>query len=261
MKILPLAVRSRTSSPWRSSVVFLKKMHLTVTALLAFVVTFGISSVWFPKATTVSYIPVEELEQLDELAQVIGKLLDEPESIKNQQIQQLIDQGKYGPFHLLYMDWSIKLANSGTPQPTMNKSFFNRISDSQVNITIPVGIDRVKGLLVATRTIPTLAGLFPSWWTQFMFSLGFTLLLVASVLWLKARKLIHPIDELTQQFTRYRREYETKDIDLPESILRQTDLERRVTILQDLWIKFQSIQEQLSGKEGRVLSCFSCSSE
>ncbi|MGK5091569.1 HAMP domain-containing sensor histidine kinase [Deltaproteobacteria bacterium TL4] len=218
-----------------------------VVTFLVFFIFFFVSEDWFKKQVDVAHIPITDLEQLNVLAQKVGTLLEQPESVKNGEIQQLIDQEAHGPFHLLYLDWQVKLVKTGTKPPQFQHKFFEWVNESEVHLTIPVGINRVKGLLVATRSIPEKSVTNP-YVTRAVFSAGITAFVLSFLMWLKTRKLTLPIDELCQQFTRYRREHETTDIRLPETQKYQTDLERRVAILRELWIKFQSTQDQLATK-------------
>ena len=54
------------------------------------------------------------------------------------------------------------------------------------------------------------------------------------------------IDLLCRQFLRYRRENETQEMEFPTTSRRPNELELRVAVLQDLWMKFQNVQVELT---------------
>ena len=238
---------NRRQDFWGPSMVF-QKMRLAISALILCAAIYLFSSSWFPHSQSPANLSITELEQINILTQEVGRLLERPKHIKNQEIQRLIDEETNGQFSLLYLDWKENLSNSGEQKIQPQKSFFTRPDDSHINLSIPVGLHKVRGVLVVSKDVTQSNAAYPPWLAPLTFSMGVTLFIISIGIWLKARKLTRPIDKLCQQFTKYRREFETKDIDFPDSPERQTVLERRVSVLQDLWIKFQSIQNQLAYK-------------
>ncbi|MBF0279844.1 MAG: HAMP domain-containing histidine kinase [SAR324 cluster bacterium] len=223
----------------------LKKTHLLVLATLFFAVTFSFSFLLFGPASIEPGIPVKTLEQINGLSEAISEILEKKGAEKNTAIQNLIDSGEYGAFHLLYRDWTVKSFKSNEPRPKSNNSFFDKLDESQFSLSVPVGKDHVRGVIVVTRKMPPGESKSSHIAIQILFSLALTYLLLGLIIWIKARVLIKPIDRLCQQFTRYRREQETSEINLPKARLKQSPIERRVEILEDLWSRFQSIQLQL----------------
>ncbi len=226
----------------------LKKSSFILMAGLCFLGVFGLSFLLFERPSTKRVIPVETLNQLNELSRTISDLLEKNEPEKSRTIQELLDGGQFGEFQLLYRDWSIKQYKTGNMEPEPNNIFFDQLENFQFSLAIPVGKHQVKGIIVATRPLILLEHPFGLLLFQTLFSLAATFLILGLVIWNKARVLINPIDRLCQQFTKYRREQETTDINLPRIRLKQSPLERRIEILEDLWSRFFSIQEQLADK-------------
>ncbi len=225
-----------------------KIFNLLLVGFLSSGLVFGFSFLFLKGEPAVSHLPVEDLVAINALADQVSEILEKRESLKNSAIQALIDQETSGQFHLLYRDWKVKLHKSGEVRPKSNNRFFNWIDDTEFSVSVPVGKNEVKGILVVTRTLTVTQP--PSYIMpiRVLFSLAAGGLVVAVLLWLKARSLVKPIDRLCQQFTKYRREQETEDIHLPDAKPHQRPLERRVTILEDLWSRFQFMQGQLSHK-------------
>ncbi len=226
----------------------LKKSSFFLMTGLCFLGVFGLSFLLFERPSSQRVIPAETLNQLNELSQTINELLEKKDPEKSREIQKLLDSGQFGEFQLLYRDWSIKQYKTGSAEPTTNNLFFDQLENFQFSLAIPVGKHQVKGVLVATRPLILMEHPFAHLLLQILFSFAATFLILGLVVWNKIQVLVKPIDRLCQQFTRYRREQETTDIHLPDARLKQSPLERRIEILEDLWSRFQSIQEQLADK-------------
>lgn len=226
----------------------LKKSHLLLLASSFFAVAFASSFLIFDPPSQDAVVPLTTLEQINDLSQSLNEILEQKEPEKSATIQKMIDSGQYGDFKLLYRDWSVKLSKTGRELPQSNNIFFNRVGESEFSIAIPVGKYQVKGVIVATRKISSQEPLLQPLALQILFSFALTFLVLGWIVWIKVRDLVKPIDRLCQQFTKYRREQETSEINLPQPRLKQSPLERRVEILEDLWSRFQSIQEQLADK-------------
>ncbi len=223
----------------------LRKSHLLVLAILIFLATFSFSFLLFERSSIEPGIPTKILAQINLLSQTINDILEKKDPEKNMAIQELIDGGQYGAFHLLYRDWTIKSFKSSDTRPKSSNSFFEQIDDSNFSLAIPVGKNQVKGVIVVTRKMPPPESFSSHIPLQILFSLALTFFLLGLIIRINARVLITPIDRLCQQFTKYRREQETAEINLPKPRLKPRRIERRVEILEDLWSRFQSIQDQL----------------
>lgn len=225
----------------------LRKSHFLALAGFFFTIAFVSSFLIFEDPSKESVIPLETLKQINELAQSVNEILEQKEPDKNLAIQKMIDDGEYGDFQLLYRDWSVKSSKTGTAALEASNAFFQQLGESQFSLAVPVGKYQVKGVIVATREISA-QGQSQPFALQVLFSLALTFLLLGAVVWVKVKDLLKPIDRLCQHFTRYRREQETTEINLPQPRRKQSALERRVEILEDLWERFQSIQWQLADK-------------
>jgi len=235
----------------------LKKFNLLIFSIIIFWLTFGFSFLIVEDSKIKPSVPVALLEEMNRLAEEVNESLEKREGIKNAEIQKLIDEGRYGDFHLLNRVWKVKLYKTGQVRPKTNNAFFNWVGKTEgrptegrpteFSLAVPVGKNEVKGTIIVTHQISSFeksSGLI----VQILFSLAITFLLLAWIHWIKAKTLIRPIDRLCQQFTRYRRENENTDIILPQNREKQNTLERRVDILEDLWDRFQATQRQLADK-------------
>ena len=176
----------------------------------------------------------QEISRVQFASQQVEELLEENKNSK--QINQLLQADDvYHPLDLTYLS---------KRQMQKNSSFFAKSEAPSFHVVIPIGTDQQQGFLVAKQT-KTHTLLMEQLLMQMIFSVSITCLLVAFVIWIKAKMWIKPIEKLCQQFTKYRREYDSKDMQFPQSIQKQNPLERRVSILEELWTQFRAMQEQL----------------
>ncbi|MBF0350220.1 MAG: HAMP domain-containing histidine kinase [SAR324 cluster bacterium] len=225
-----------------------KILRLSGASVILFLIVYGIALQWFPHEELQESLLLQDITELNALAVRIGDLLESPEDVKTREIQQIIESEEFGEMRILYLDWNVKFTSAGADtQPVENKQIY-QVVDDHIILRLPVGRNKIRGLLEVKREIFSPSAAYANWLPPFIFSLGITALAIAGVLWIKARKMTRPIDQLCQAFTRYRREQESSDLTLPRSLPYQTGLERRVSVLHDLWGKFQTVQEQLAGK-------------
>ena len=221
----------------------LKKLPLALLAAIIFAFTLALQLAFFRWEPTPPSLPVPQLTALNQLVQQINQLLDQEEPIKQQAIQELLDQEVQGAVQLLYLDRQIKQSQVSLPDVPPHQ-VFQTLDDSQILLTLPVGLDKVRGLLVVRQKIPSPPP--PDWLAAILLSGAISIAAIALVLWLKTSSTMGQIDLLCRQFVRYRRETETQEMEFPETRNRSTDLELRVAVLQDLWAKFQNMQSQLT---------------
>lgn len=224
----------------------LSKLQLSLLAFFVFLLTFGITSHFFKEERSDAAIPVAEMQRLNQLAEEIDAALSAPGEDRENLVHAIIQQSNH-PVHLSYLDWKVKFSATAIESDS-SKVFFTHLPQSEFQIQVPVGKPRVRGILTATGRLQE--SVVTSHWmvTHVLVSLAVSALIVALFLWLKAQRVIRPIDRLCQEFTRYRREQENQDLNLPSSLRGQAPIERRVAILDDLWLRFQSTQGQLSHK-------------
>lgn len=222
-----------------------RKLHFVWIAGLFFSLVYAASYSFFQEPPQQSGIPPKTLEEINQLSERVSDILEKRESIKNTSIQKMIDEGQNGEFRLLYRDWSVKLHQQGTSKPKTSNTFFTRVGTSEFSLAVPVGKYEVKGVIVVTKKMPTVQEAQSNFLHPLFFSFAITSLFLSLLAWKKARNLTKPIDRLCQQFTKYRRENENSDIELPQVKQKQSPLSRRVDILEDLWSRFQSVQYQL----------------
>ena len=132
----------------------LPKMRLTIIGLIIFALVYWISAYWFPKPEKIAVIPTQELELLTAFALQLAPLLESPDPLQTQEIQKLLENEKSGDTPLRQFHWQVKFSKIGTAPTPGAKSFFEGINDSTVTLTIPLGVNRVKGWLVATKSLP-----------------------------------------------------------------------------------------------------------
>jgi signal transduction histidine kinase len=221
----------------------LKKLPLALLAAVTFAFTLALQLALFSWEPTPPSVPVQQLEDLNQLVEQVSHLLDQEEATKTEAIQELLDRQTQGAVQLLYLDRQVKQASGRATAPAPVQAF-EQLSPSEFTLTLPVGLEKVRGLLVVRQAIPPNPP--PDWLGAMLLSAAIATLGIALVLWLKTTSTMSQIDLLCRQFVRYRRETETEEMQFPETRERSTDLELRVAVLQDLWSKFQNMQSQLT---------------
>ena len=195
----------------------LRKLPLSLLAAVIFALSLSLQLAFFTWEPAQPSLPVSQLTALNKLVQQINQLLGQDEPTKQLAIQDLLDQEVQGAVQLL---------------------------DSQILLTLPVGLDKVRGLLVVRQKVPPPPP--PDWLAAMLLSGAIAVASIALVLWLKTSNTMGQIDLLCRQFLRYRRENETQEMEFPTTSRRPNELELRVAVLQDLWMKFQNVQVELT---------------
>ena len=221
----------------------LRKLPLSLLAAVIFALSLSLQLALFTWEPAQPSLPVSQLTALNKLVQQINQLLGQDEPTKQLAIQDLLDQEVQGAVQLLYLDRQVKQSQVSLPDLPPHQ-VFQPLDDSQILLTLPVGLDKVRGLLVVRQKVPPLPP--PDWLAAMLLSGAIAVASIALVLWLKTSNTMGQIDLLCRQFLRYRRENETQEMEFPTTSRRPNELELRVAVLQDLWMKFQNVQMELT---------------
>ena len=221
----------------------LRKLPLSLLAAVIFALSLSLQLAFFTWEPAQPSLPVSQLTALNKLVQQINQLLGQDEPTKQLAIQDLLDQEVQGAVQLLYLDRQVKQSQVSLPDLPPHQ-VFQPLDDSQILLTLPVGLDKVRGLLVVRQKVPPPPP--PDWLAAMLLSGAIAVASIALVLWLKTSNTMGQIDLLCRQFLRYRRENETQEMEFPTTSRRPNELELRVAVLQDLWMKFQNVQVELT---------------
>ncbi len=218
----------------------LNTVGLILLGLLVFGVTYFASG-WVAPFPSPS-IALEEFDELNQLSNQVGLILEEDERVKNRKIQEILDSGENSATQLLYRDRSVKLTKKGEPE-IRGESIFKVIDRDHLQFMVPVGVDDVQGLILARKNIQhhdqTVL------WSRLLISAGVALILVSILMQFRTSLITRQVDILCRQFMRYRREHETRELDMPESLSARTGIELRIMTLKELWTRFQKNHEDL----------------
>jgi signal transduction histidine kinase len=101
-----------------------------------------------------------------------------------------------------------------------------------------------QGILVVTQDISPLAK--KPFWIRLLISGSVALLIVALLVYRQTRLITDQVDVLCQHFVKYRRENETGDLYSPQTSEARTLIGQRIGVLEELWTRFQSMQDELA---------------
>ena len=109
---------------------------------------------------------------------------------------------------------------------------------------IPVDRDGTQGFLIVTPNISPFAK--KPFWIRILISGSVALLIVALLIYKQTRLITDQVDVLCQHFVKYRRENEIGDLYSPQTSDASTLIGQRIGVLEELWTRFQSMQDELS---------------
>ncbi|MEZ7974463.1 MAG: HAMP domain-containing sensor histidine kinase [SAR324 cluster bacterium] len=157
-------------------------------------------------------------------------------------IEKLLTQKYNGVTQLDYRIQELISINEIIPHKDKTE-FFSQIGNT-VSFQIPVGKDGTRGILIVTQDISPFAK--KPFWIRLLISGSVALLIVALLVYKQTRLITDQVDVLCQHFVKYRRENETGDLYSPQTIDASTLIGQRIGVLEELWTRFQSMQDELA---------------
>ena len=157
-------------------------------------------------------------------------------------IEKLLTQKYKGVTQLDFHTQEIISANEIIVQKDKTE-FLSQIGN-KVSFQIPVGRAGTQGILIVTQDISPFAK--KPFWIRLLISGSVALLIVALLVYKQTRLITDQVDVLCQHFVKYRRENETGDLYSPQTSDASTLIGQRIGVLEELWTRFQSMQDELS---------------
>ena len=219
----------------------LKKSHFGLLAIFIFVLSYYLSSFLPLTSLSTPSLPLNTLHELNLLAENVSGLMSEGNegSVK---IEQLLTQNYNGVTQLNFHSPEMFAANAMLSDKEKSE-FLTRIGN-KVSFRIPVGKDGIQGMLIVTQDVSPFAD--KSFWLRLLISGSFALLIVALFVYRETRLITDQVDVLCQHFVKYRRENETGDLYSPQTTEARTLIGQRIGVLEELWTRFQSMQDELA---------------
>ena len=221
---------------------WLKKSHFGLIAIIVFAVTYYLSSFLPLSSLSTPSLPLNTLHELNLLASSLDRLMEE-ESVYKDKIENLLSRKYQGVTKLnferkLYADGDA--VSSGRKISPDNQ---NQIG-GMVNFQIPVGKDGSHGILIVSQDISVFEKKI--FWIRILISGSLALLLVAILVYKQTRRITDQVDVLCRHFVKFRRENDSGELYTPDNSNNQTMIGQRMAVLEDLWTRFQSMQEELA---------------
>jgi signal transduction histidine kinase len=219
----------------------LKKSHFGLLAIFIFAVTYYFSSFLPLSSLSTPSLPLKTLHELNLLAENVSGLMTEG-SESSAEIEQLLSQ-KYNGVTQLKFRSQEERAEHDNHAENYESEFLTQLGN-KVSFQIPVGKDGNQGILVVTQDISPLAK--KPFWIRLLISGSVALLIVALLVYRQTRLITDQVDVLCQHFVKYRRENETGDLYSPQTSEARTLIGQRIGVLEELWTRFQSMQDELA---------------
>ncbi|MDE0793170.1 MAG: HAMP domain-containing sensor histidine kinase [SAR324 cluster bacterium] len=219
----------------------LKRSHFGLLAIFIFTVTFYLSSFLPLSSLSTPTLPLKTLHELNLLAANVSELMLEG-SDSTTKIEKLLTQKYKGVTQLDYRIQEIISTNEIIPHNDKTE-FLSQIGNT-VSFQIPVGRDGTQGILIVTQDISPFAK--KPFWIRLLISGSVALLIVALLVYKQTRLITDQVDVLCQHFVKYRRENETGDLYSPQTSDASTLIGQRIGVLEELWTRFQSMQDELA---------------
>ena len=219
---------------------WLKITHFSLLSVIIFVITFYLTSFLPLSSISSPSLPLKTLHELNLLASKVSIFMQE-ETVKTEKIEQLLTREYEGVTRLSFIrSENVKLNATVTENyPEMFSQIGNKIS-----FQIPVGKDGTHGILVISQDISTVGGIF--FWIRSLISGSVVLLIVALLVFKQTRRITDQVDVLCRHFVKFRRENESGDLYPTETLDGRTLIGQRIAVLEELWTRFQSMQEELA---------------
>jgi len=221
---------------------WLKKSHYSLIAVIAFAFTYYLSPLLPLSSLSNPSLPLNTLHELNLLASNLERLMQE-ESVFEDRIESLLSREYQGVTNLNF-DRTLTPERDGVSSGLETHSEnLNKIGD-MVNFQIPVGKDGFHGKLIVSQDISVFEKKI--FWIRILISGSIALLLVAILVYKQTRRITDQVDILCRHFVKFRRENDSGELYTPDNSNNQTMIGQRMAVLEDLWTRFQSMQEELS---------------
>ena len=219
----------------------LNKIHLWVLAITIFSLTYLLSSFLPLSFLNTPSVPIKTLHKLNDLVLNLSQQI-EPSENNSKKIEQLLAQKYKGVTHLNFFVEKI----SSESKKTVNNNQTEYISQNGQNISFRLEVikDGKKGILIVTQNLSTFAK--KQFWMRLLISGSVALLIIALLVYKKIRLITDQVDLLCQHFVKYRRENEVGDLYSSKKSSARTMIGHRIEVLEELWTRFQSMQDELS---------------
>ena len=219
----------------------LKRSHFGLLAIFIFAVSFYLSSFLPLSSLSTPSLPLKTLHDLNLLAANVSELMVEGND-SSARIEKLLPQKYKGVTQLDFRTQEIISANEIIVQKDKTE-FLSQIGN-KVSFQIPVGRAGTQGILIVTQDISPFAK--KPFWIRLLISGSVALLIVALLVYKQTRLITDQVDVLCQHFVKYRRENETGELYSPQTSDASTLIGQRIGVLEELWTRFQSMQDELS---------------
>jgi len=219
---------------------WLKITHFSLLAVIIFAITFYLTSFLPLSSISSPSLPLKTLHELNLLASKVSSLMQE-ETVRTEKIEKLLAREYKGVTRLSFIrSENFKLNATVTK---INPDPFGQIGN-KVSFQIPVGKDGTHGILVISQDISAVGGIF--FWIRSLISGSVVMLIVALLVFKLTRRITDQVDVLCRHFVKYRRENESGDLYPTETSDGRTLIGQRIAVLEELWTRFQSMQEELA---------------
>ena len=221
---------------------WLKKSHFFLIAIIVFALTYYLSPLLPLSSLSTPSLPLKTLHELNLLASSLDKFLQEG-SVYDEKIENLLSRKYKGVTDLNFDREIYSSGNEVLKVGEANPKNINEIVE-MVNFQIPVGKDGSHGRLIVSQDISEFEKKI--FWIRILISGSIALLLVAILVYKQTRRITDQVDVLCRHFVKYRRENDSGELYTPDNSINQTMIGQRMAVLEDLWTRFQSIQEELA---------------
>ncbi len=220
---------------------WLKKSHFGLIAIIVFAFTYYLSPLLPLSSLSTPSLPLNTLHELNLLASNLDRLLQE-ESVYEDRIENMLSR-KYQGVTKLNFDRKLSSGNTVSTGREISPDNLNQIGN-MVNFQIPVGKDGSHGKLIVSQDISVFEKKI--FWIRILISGSIALLLVAILVHKQTRRITDQVDVLCRHFVKFRRENDSGELYTPDNSNNQTMINQRMAVLEDLWTRFQSMQEELA---------------
>lgn len=221
---------------------WLKKSHFGMLAIFVFAITYYVCSFLPLTSLSTPSLPLKTLHELNLLASSLSRLMEE-ETVREDKIELLL-AGKYQGVTQLNYDLKHKIAGNAVSKAGKNSSELLSRNGNKISFQIPVGKDGTKGILVVTQDISLFEN--KTFWIRILMSGSVALLIVAMLVYKQTRRITDQVDVLCRHFVKYRRENDSGELYTSEASNNNTLIGQRIAVLEDLWTRFQSMQDELA---------------
>ncbi len=221
---------------------WLKKSHFGLIAMIAFALTYYLSPLLPLSSLSTPSLPLNTLHELNLLSSNLDRILRE-ESVYEDRIDHLLSRKYQG---VTKLNFDMKLYPDVDKISKVQEFSPNKLAQkgNMVNFQIPVGKDGSLGTLIVSQDISVLEKKI--FWIRILISGSIALLLVAILVYKQTRRITDQVDVLCRHFVKFRRENDSGELYTSDNSNNQTMIGQRMAVLEDLWTRFQSMQEELA---------------